>query len=154
MLPLFEPGRIFAERYRIGDLLGRGGFGAVYAAEQLDIEAEVALKIWSADVLDSEAALEQFKLEAKIANRVSSEHVVRVFDVGWDQASRMPFLSMERLRGEHLEQLLQREGPLRPERIAELFDQLAMALENAHGYVDRDGRPRPIVHRDLKPENL
>ncbi len=149
-----KPGDLFAERYRIERFIAKGGFGVVYAAEQVDTEAKVALKIIWSHVVESDAALEQFKLEARLASRVGSEHVPRVFDVGRDPDGERPFLVMELLDGMHLEELVRTRGPVPPATLVEYFRQLGHALDRAHGYVDKEGVRRPIVHRDLKPENL
>ncbi len=154
MSELLVPGQIFAGRYRIEKFLAQGGFGAVYVAEQTETELRVALKVLWPHVLHSEDAVEKFKLEARVAGRVGSDHIVKVFDAGFDEASRMPFLVMELLKGEELEKTVEQQGPVRPDLLIMYLRQVASALDKAHGYVDRDGQPRPIVHRDLKPENL
>jgi eukaryotic-like serine/threonine-protein kinase len=151
---VLPPGHVFAERYRVERLLARGGFGAVYVAEQLATEATVALKILWPHILGSEPAVTSFQQEARIAGRVRSPHIVRVLDAGFDATTAMPYLAMELLEGEDLEQHVTRVGPLTPEFAVTLLRQLASALDKAHGYVDREGALRPIVHRDLKPENL
>jgi|RhiMethySRZTD1v2_1073278.scaffolds.fasta_scaffold13967_5 eukaryotic-like serine/threonine-protein kinase len=149
-----ERDQIFAGRYRIQRFLAKGGFGAVYAAEQIDTEAQVALKVLWPNVLETKAALEQFSLEARVASRIASEHVVRVFDVGADAKTHRPFLAMELLVGQHFEELVERNGPIAWGDLAVYFLQIGSALDKAHGYVDKSGARRPIVHRDLKPENL
>ncbi len=154
MSDLLRPGQIFAGRYRIDRFLAKGGFGAVYVAEQIETELRVALKVLWPHVLYSQDTVEKFKLEARIAGRVGSEHIVRVLDAGFDEAAQMPFLAMELLVGDNLESLVVSRGPLSPNEVVTYFRQVASALDKAHGYVDKDGAPRPIVHRDLKPENL
>jgi serine/threonine-protein kinase len=147
-------GQVFAERYRIERVLARGGFGVVYVAEQLATEAHVALKVLWPHILGSEAAVTSFQQEARIAGRVRSEHIVRVLDAGYDDATQMPFLVMELLHGQDLQRMVEQSGPLSAELTVILMRQVASGLDKAHGYVDRDGVARPIVHRDLKPENL
>ena len=157
MLPmseLLEPGQVFAARYVIKRLLATGGFGAVYAAEQTETELEVALKVLWPHILKSADAVEQFKLEARIAGRVGSEHIVRILDAGVDAPTGMPFLVMELLTGGDLNQVVTEGGPLSPDVVGQYVRQVAAALDRAHGYVDRSGAATPIVHRDLKPENL
>jgi serine/threonine protein kinase len=154
MIDLLQPGEIFAGRYRIDRFLAQGGFGAVYVAEQLETELAVALKVLWPHVLHSQDAVEKFKLEARVAGRVGSEHIVKVFDAGFDADSGMPFLVMELLQGSHLQHLVESQGPLPGATLVTYFRQIASALDKAHLYVDRDGAARPIVHRDLKPENL
>jgi serine/threonine-protein kinase len=154
MSDLLKPGQIFAGRYRVEAFLSKGGFGVVYAAEQIDTEAKVALKVLWPHLLESDTAVDQFKLEARLPNRIASEYVVRVFDVGRDADTDKPFLAMELLEGDDFETIVQEQGPIPTAKLAVYFRQIGSALEKAHGYVDREGQPRPIVHRDLKPENL
>jgi serine/threonine-protein kinase len=154
MSDLLEPGQIFAGRYRIEKFLAKGGFGAVYVAEQTETELRVAIKVLWAHVLHSQDAVEKFKLEARVAGRVGSEHIVRVFDAGFDEGTKMPFLVMELLQGDDLEKVVDSRGPLPAETLVSYFRQITSALDKAHGYIDREGAARPIVHRDLKPENL
>ncbi|HXK18815.1 MAG TPA: protein kinase [Polyangiaceae bacterium] len=154
MSELLQPGQAFARRYRVQKFLAKGGFGAVYVAVQTETELRVALKVLWPHVLSSQDAVEKFKLEAKIAGRVNSEHIVKVFDAGFDEATDMPFLVMEYLEGLELQKVVDQGGPLPAERAILYLRQVASALDKAHGYVDPDGHPRPIVHRDLKPENL
>jgi serine/threonine-protein kinase len=154
MSDLLKPDQIFAGRYKVVAFLAKGGFGAVYSAEQTDTEAKVALKVLWPHLLDSDLAVEQFKLEAKLSNRIASEHVVRVYDVGQEVGTGKVYLSMELLEGKDFEDLVKEQGPIAPREVAVYFRQIASALEKAHNYLDKSGDPRPIVHRDLKPENL
>jgi serine/threonine protein kinase len=103
MFDVLEKDHIFAGRYKIQRFLAKGGFGAVYEAERIDTEARVALKVLWANELETKAAMEQFSLEARVASRISSEHVVNVFDVGADAKTQRPFLAMELLVGKHFE---------------------------------------------------
>jgi tRNA A-37 threonylcarbamoyl transferase component Bud32 len=147
-------GQTFAERYRVEKFLAQGGFGAVYVAEQLETELKVALKVLWPHVLHSQDAVEKFRLEARVAGRVGSEHIVKVFDAGFDSGSGMPFLVMELLHGSELDKIVETQGPLSGARVSNYFRQIASGLDKAHGYVTREGVATPIVHRDLKPENL
>jgi len=153
MVPL-TPGQVFAGRYRIERLLAEGGMGAVFVAEQEATEMQVALKVLWPHVLSSESAVQRFQTEAKVAARVNSEHIVRVFDAGFDEETRLPFMVMELLAGASLEELIRKSGPRRLEETVLYIGQTALALDKSHRYVGRDGVQRPIVHRDLKPENL
>jgi eukaryotic-like serine/threonine-protein kinase len=154
MAELLQPGQLFAGRYLIEKFLARGGFGAVYVAEQAATELRVALKVLWPHVLFSQDAVVKFQQEARIAGRVNSEHIVRVFDAGFDEATKMPYLVMELLAGEDLDKVVTRRGALPPPEVVAYLRQVASGLDKAHGYVDRHGRAAPIVHRDLKPENL
>lgn len=151
---LLKPGQIFADRYRIERFVAQGGYGAVYAAEQTATELTVAIKVLWPHVLESGKALEKFQLEARLSGRINSEYIVKVLDAGFDATTEMPFMAMELLDGEDLQRHVERLGPLPAEAVAAFMQQIATALDKAHGYVDRDGRHTPIVHRDLKPENL
>jgi serine/threonine-protein kinase len=154
MSDLLQPGQIFAGKYRVDRFLARGGFGAVYAARHVDTEAKVALKVIWSHVIESDSQLEQFKLEARIASRVDTEHVARVFDVGRDADTQRPYLVLELLEGRHFEQIVRDRGTIPKAEVALYFRQIGYALDKAHRYVDEAGTLRPIVHRDLKPENL
>ena len=151
---LLKPDQLFVGRYRIERALARGGMGAVYVAEQLATELSVAIKVLYPHVLSSTDAVEKFQLEAKVAARVNSDHIVKVIDAGYDRDSGMPFLAMELLDGQELHSLVEAHGPLSHAAAAEVVRQVAEGLDRAHGYTNREGVPEPIVHRDLKPENL
>lgn len=151
---LLEPGQIFGGRYRIQRLIARGGMGAVYAGEQIATELPVAVKVLYPHILRSTDSIEKFQLEAKVAGRVNSEHIVRVLDAGYDRTSRLPFLVMELLRGQELKSLVDKGGPLSLEAAVEYMRQVASGLDRAHRHVNRDGAAKAIIHRDLKPENL
>ncbi|MCU0680712.1 MAG: protein kinase [Polyangiaceae bacterium] len=151
---MLHRGQIFAGRYRIIERIARGGTGIVYEAEHVATEERVALKVLLAHVLDSPDTLENFQLEARVAARLGSEHIVRILDAGYDESLGLPYLAMELLRGQTLETLVVARGALAPPEALWVMRQVAEALDRAHGYVDRKGQPAPIVHRDLKPENL
>lgn len=128
--------------------------GAVYAGTHTATEMRVAVKVLRPALLSSPAAERQFELEAKVAARVQSEHIVKVFDAGKDAETGLPYLVMELLDGCSLEQLVEQAGALPPQTVVSYLEQVAMGLDRAHGYVDSEGKPQPIVHRDLKPENI
>jgi serine/threonine-protein kinase len=148
-----EPGKIFAQRYRVERLLARGGMGSVYVAQQIATEALVALKVLDPRMLESESQCRAFKVEATVAARVRSHHIVRTLDAGFDDPTGYPYLVMELLEGEPLDELIEREGPLPAPTVVSYVSQIAAGLDRAHGY-SVDGKPKPIVHRDLKPSNL
>lgn len=153
-MKLPEPGNVFAHKYRIVRPLAKGGMGTVYVARHETTELAVALKLLSPDVLRRDEAVERFELEAKVSAKVKSDHIVQVFDAGFDEESGMPFLVMELLEGKSLQELVRDRGPLEPPLVANLIEQVARGLGRAHQFKDQDGVLRPIVHRDLKPENL
>ncbi len=137
-----EPGDIIAEKYRIEALLGRGAMGVVVAAHHELIDRPVAIKL-IADTT-SEKRLERFVREARSAQSLESEHVVRVFDLGVEQGT--PYLVMERLDGEDLGARLERDGPLSVTQAVDLVLQACEGLAEAHA--------SGIIHRDIKPSNL
>ncbi len=151
---MLNPGQIFAQRYRVVRFLAQGGMGAVFVAEHLGTEKSCAIKVLFPNVLASRDGVERFQLEARVAARAGSEHIVQVLDAGLDEETQMPFLVMELLSGKNLDDLVMEQGPLPPDRVVHYVAQAAAGLDRAHGYRDKDGTPRPIVHRDLKPENL
>jgi len=151
---VLEPGQIFAVRYRVIKLLAQGGMGAVFEAQHTGTERRVAIKLLWPQVMAIASAREKFELEAKVAARVNSEHIVHVSDAGFDEGTQAPYLVMELLDGQTLGARVQDGGPLGADEAVSLLRQVASGLDAAHGYRDERGIPSPIVHRDLKPENL
>jgi serine/threonine-protein kinase len=139
-------GVIFAGRYRVVRLIAAGGMGEVYEVIHLETERRRALKVMHANILGSDDLRERFKREAKVAAHIDSEFIVDVFDAGVDDATGMPFLVMELLRGEELNKRLKRVGRFSPQEVVTYLKQTARALDKTH--------KASIVHRDLKPENL
>jgi eukaryotic-like serine/threonine-protein kinase len=139
-------GTVFAGRYRVVRCLAAGGMGAVYEVIHLETDRRRALKVMHPHLFQSEEMRERFKREARIAAQVDSEYIVDVSDAGVDDATQMPFLVMELLRGEELGDRLKRLGRLPLEEVVTYMQQAAWALDRTHA--------ASIVHRDLKPENL
>ncbi len=140
----FLPGTLLAGRYRIVAVLGKGGMGEVYRADDLILEQPVALKFLPEAVDKDENALERFRNEIRVARRVSHPNVCRVYDVG--EVEGLTFLSMEYVDGEDLASLLRRIGRLVGDKALEIARQLCAGLAAAH----REG----VLHRDLKPANI
>jgi serine/threonine-protein kinase len=151
---LLQEGTLIAGRYEIHSQLASGGNGLVFAATDLTTEKRVAIKVLGPHVLHERAAREKLRLEAIVAGRVESEHIVQVSDAGVDVSSGAPFLVMELLKGLDLQRHVEQHGPLEYAVAIEYLRQVASGLDKAHGWRDRDGCATPIVHRDLKPENL
>ncbi|MEM7147942.1 MAG: serine/threonine-protein kinase, partial [Verrucomicrobiota bacterium] len=141
---VFVSGRVLADRYRIVSLLGRGGMGEVYRADDLKLNQSVALKFLPATLGNAPILLESLYNEVRAARRVSHPNVCRVYDIG--QAEGLHFLSMEYIEGEDLESLLRRIGRLPRMKAIELARQLGAGLVAAHD--------EGLVHLDLKPANL
>ncbi len=140
----FEPGKVFADRYRIVSLLGKGGMGEVYRADDLVLKEPVALKILPRHLGERRGVLEALRNEVKQARSVSHRCVCRVHDIG--EVDGRPLLSMEFIEGEDLGSLLRRIGQLPAPKALELAIQLAEGLETAH--------EQDVLHLDLKPANL
>ena len=138
-------GKIIDDRFRIEDLIGAGGMGAVYRAVQLSVNRDVALKVLRAELADEEVALERFYREAKVVSDLSHPNIVRLVDFGRDDQHSLLYLVMEMVKGMDLGDLLKR-GRLTPNLALEIIYQTCGALTEPHA--------RGIVHRDLKPENL
>jgi eukaryotic-like serine/threonine-protein kinase len=148
------PNQIVASRYRVVRHIADGGMGAVYEAEHLATEARVALKLLLPQMMLVANARRRFELEARVAARVNSEHIVKVFDAGVDPGTGSPYLAMELLAGETLAMRVRDAGRLDAKTVIEILRQVARGLDAAHGYRTTEGAAQPIVHRDLKPENL
>jgi serine/threonine-protein kinase len=140
----FLPGTVVAGRYRVYGLLGRGGMGEVYRAEDLTLGQSVALKFLPRDVEMDGARRTRFLNEVKIARQISHANVCRVYDVG-DVDGRQ-FLSMEYVDGEDLAALLRRIGHLPKPKAVQVARQLCAGLAAAH--------QQGVLHRDLKPANV
>ena len=138
------PGAVVADKYRVERVLGEGGMGVVVAATHLGLDQRVAIKVLHRDARRNAEAVERFQREAKVAAKVTSEHVARVTDVG--AVHDVPYIVMEYLEGSDLGDLIDREGKLALEDACEIGLQACEALSEVHA--------AGIVHRDLKPSNL
>ena len=117
------PGAILAERYRIVGLLGKGGMGEVYRADDLKLGQPVALKFLPDHLLSDGAALARFHREVRVARQVSHRNVCRVYDIG--EVDGRHFLSMEFIKGEELSSLLRRIGRLPQDKAIQIARQFA-----------------------------
>jgi serine/threonine-protein kinase len=140
----FTPGQILGGRYRIIGLLGLGGMGEVYRADDLRLGTAVALKFLPLGLERDPVALERLRGEVRTARQVSHPHVCRVYDI--DEVEGRAFLSMEYVDGEDLRTLLRRIGRLPPAKAIEISLQLCAGLAAAHD--------KGVLHRDLKPANV
>ena len=138
----FQPGTVFAGRYRMVTRLGRGGMGDVWRAEDLILQTPVALKVIHAT---GPEARQRVLNEVRLARQITHPSVCRVFDVGETDDGAV-FYTMELIDGEDLAALLRRVGRMPPERAADTARQLCGALAAAH--------ERGVLHRDLKPANI
>ena len=140
----FPPGQMIAGRYRVLSLLGRGGMGEVYRADDLTLSQPVALKFLSRRRVDDRVWLGRFRDEVRLARKVTHPNVNRVYDLG--EADGETFISMEYVDGENLASLLRRIGRLSGDKVIEVARQLCAGLGAAHD--------RGVIHRDLKPANI
>ena len=138
-------GRDVDGKYRIVGLLGRGGMGAVYEAENMALGKRVAIKVVNGDSVCLAENVRRFEREARAAGTIESSHVVQVFDVGKLEDGR-PYMVMELLRGENLATRLGRLGTMAPSDAVHLASQVLSGLRRAH--------ENAVIHRDLKPENI
>jgi serine/threonine-protein kinase len=137
--------RVVDNKYRIEQLIARGGMGAVYRARDVRLDRLVALKVVRAELLGDADARQRFRREAQIVAGLQHPSIVSIFDYG-TLPDGGAYLVMELVRGEDLRHVLQREGWLEPERALAILDAVCGAMEAAH----REG----VLHRDLKPENI
>ncbi len=140
----FLPGTILAGRYRIVGLLGKGGMGEVYRADDLKLGQPVALKFLPPGFDSNPNRLQRFLDEVRTARQVSHTNVCRIYDAG--EADGQHFLSMEYVDGEDLASLLRRIGHLPKEKAIQIARQLCAGLAASHEI--------GVLHRDLKPANI
>ncbi len=140
----FMAGTVVAGRYRIIELLGRGGMGEVYRADDITLNQSVALKFLPALFGQDQKWLERFRNEVRLARQVTHPNVCRVFDIGEFQGDQ--FISMEYVDGENLASLLRRIGRVPRDKAMQITRQLCAGLGAAHD--------RGVLHRDLKPANV
>jgi serine/threonine-protein kinase len=137
-------GRTLADRYRIEEVIGRGGMGVVYRIEHTRIGKAMAMKLLHGDLARDREVVRRFRREAETVSKLDHPNTVQIFDFG--QSEGMTFLVMELLGGEDLGLILHVEGTIPFARIAHIATQVCGSVQQAHD--------RGIVHRDLKPENI
>jgi tetratricopeptide (TPR) repeat protein/tRNA A-37 threonylcarbamoyl transferase component Bud32 len=146
MIARLLPGQIIpGTRYRILAKVGQGAMGVVYAAEHVDLEKRVALKVLAARIARRPDALERFRNEARSASKIGSPYICDVTDFGELPDGRL-FLVMEYLPGRPLRAVLDGEGFVAPARAIPILRQVAKALGAAHD--------KGIIHLDVKPDNV
>jgi serine/threonine-protein kinase len=140
----FAPGQAFGERYTIVEEVGAGGMGQVYKAIDNQLAKTVALKLIRPDTAVQHEAIERFRRELALAQKVTHSNVCRVHDLG--EVDGIVYISMEFVEGQTLEDLIQSVGHLSPKQTVHLGRQVCAGLQAIH--------ERGIVHRDLKPANI
>ena len=137
-------GTVLGGRYSLESILGTGGTSVVYAARHTFTRRPIALKILKPEHSSNRELVGRFLREARVASTLVHPNVVAMLDMGTEDGDT--YLAMELLEGEPLSALVNREGPLSPERTLALLRPVMEALALAH--------TRGIVHRDLKPDNI
>src|ERR1700754_3236489 len=138
-------GRVLDGRFRVIEVIGRGGMGAVYKATHIQMDRVCAIKLVSPVSSDKDAALARFRREARLTSRIDSPNAITIYDFGEAEPGLL-YLAMEYIDGVTLAEVLQRQSTLPLERVVSIAIQTANALAAAHSL--------GIVHRDLKPSNI
>jgi serine/threonine protein kinase len=144
MAAAIKIGSIFAG-YRIDGVLGRGGMGVVYLAEQPELGRKVAIKVIAPALASDPDYLHRFRRGSRLAAAIEHPNAIPIYEAGVAD-EEMLYLVMRYVEGEDLSSLLRREGRLDVKRAAAIVDQIAGALDEAHA--------RGLVHRDVKPANV
>jgi hypothetical protein len=136
--------KVLFDRYRVGEIIGGGGMGSVFAAHDEVLDRPVAIKMLHDSIANDPTNRERFRREALIAASLAHPGICNVFD--YQEADSSSFIVMELLEGETLHDRIRREGPLEPAVALEIVARAAEALDHAHG--------SGAVHRDVKPANI
>jgi serine/threonine-protein kinase len=138
-------GMVVAGKFRLDGIIGQGGMGSVWSATHLDLGHRIAIKLVSREFVRSPEALRRFDAEAKAAAKLQSRHVVQIYDTGLLEDAT-PYIAMELLSGENLQQRIERTGAISLAETVTILSQCCKALGRAHAL--------RIVHRDIKPDNI
>lgn len=142
---VLRAGQVFADRYEVERVIGKGGMGMVYLVHDIELGEKVAIKTLRTELLTSDVtAIERFRNEIKLARRIAHRNIVRTHDFG--KHEDVFFVTMEYVEGTTLRSILDRRGKLGAEAAVAIARQLTDALKCAH----EEG----IIHRDIKPQNL
>ncbi|MBC7975055.1 MAG: serine/threonine protein kinase, partial [Myxococcales bacterium] len=139
------PGTVLLGKYRIDELIGSGGMGNVVRASHLYLHQSVAIKVLLPEMAQSDSTKQRFLREAQATVKLKSEHSARVMDVGTTPEG-LPFMVMEYLDGNDLNQILRHHGPQVPSIVVDLMLQACEGIAEAHAL--------GIIHRDVKPSNF
>jgi len=137
------PGTLLASKYRIVEVVGRGGMGIVYKAEDTKLKRSVALKFLPPELMLEEEAKERFVLEAQAAAALSHPNICTIHEINEEESKS--FIAMEYVEGESLRAKIER-GPLEEQEALDIAIQINEGLDEAH--------KKGIVHRDIKSANI
>jgi serine/threonine protein kinase/Tol biopolymer transport system component len=132
------------EHYRIEALIGRGGMGVVFLAEDLKLSRKVALKVLAPELMTEAGFRERFQQESRMAAAIDHPNIIPVYAAG--ESEGQLFIAMRYVPGTDLRTLIRDRSPLDPQRVLSIMRQVASALDAAHD--------RGLVHRDVKPANI
>ena len=141
-----QAGELVAGKYRLEREIGAGGMGVIYAALHVHLDQRVALKFLPIEASENAELVERFWREARAAVKIQSEHVARVIDIGQVEESGTPYIVMEYLEGDDLDNIVKRTGTLEIGDAVRYLLQACEALAEVHA--------QGMVHRDVKPANL
>ena len=139
---IIPPNKVI-DHYKVVSLLGAGGMGAVYLAEDPRLGRQVAIKVLPAEFARDSDRLRRFEQEARATSALNHPNILTVYDIGAHEGS--PYIVAELLEGEELSELI-KEGAIATRKTLDYARQIAEGLAAAHA--------KGVVHRDLKPENL
>ena len=137
-------GQVIGDRYRIDKKLGGGGMGEVYLAEHIRIKRKCAIKVLRAALSDDQDSIGRFNAEATNASLISHPNVAQVYDFG--EHGNLMYLCMEFIEGQSMQEVIEKDGVMHPDMVADVIMQSASALEAAHA--------QHVLHRDIKPDNI
>jgi eukaryotic-like serine/threonine-protein kinase len=144
-IKVLSPGQTFGNRYEIKSVLGVGGMGMVYKANDLELGETLAIKTLKPEMVAADSsALERFKSEIKLARRIAHRNVVRTYDLG--EIGGQYYITMEYVEGKSLKDLIRERGRLPASVVLPIAKQLCRALEVSHD--------EGVIHRDIKPQNM
>lgn len=139
-----RPGMVLGARYAILEVIGQGGMGAVYKAEDRELNRFVALKVIRPELASDPNMLQRFKQEILLASKISNRNVIRIYDLG--EADGIKFITMEFIEGKDLRALIREKKKFTPEEAVDVVQQMCIALDATHSI--------GVIHRDLKPQNV
>ena len=146
IMELPAPGQIFQRKYKLQEVLGRGGFAAVYRATDIEIGRDVAIKVLApSDDGYSTGIATRFMREARVIGGFQDPHTITMFEFGHSDDGLL-FMVFEYVRGDDLSKVIRQRGPLPQKDVAHILKQLLQSLREAHA--------ASVLHRDLKPANI